>query len=171
MTEPAAGRSRGRGRLVLASIAGVLVVNLLGIGSAAMSGPMAGGSWYSSLTLPALQPPGPVFGIAWTILYTLLGLAAARLWVAPPSPARRRALALFALQLLLNLAWSPLFFSAQQIAPALALIVAILLAAILATLAARRVDGLAPWLMLPYLVWLGFALMLNWRILALNPGA
>ena len=160
-----------RWRPLLAAFAGAVLLNALGALSAAMSGPMAGGDWYDALQKPALQPPGPVFGIAWTILYSLLGVALVRLSLAPASRARTVALALFLLQLALNLAWSPLFFGARQILPALALLGAILLLAIAATFAARRVDGLAPWLMLPYLVWLSFALGLNWRIWALNPGA
>jgi tryptophan-rich sensory protein len=158
-------------RAILAAGLGALALNLLGAVSAALSGPMAGGGWYATLKLPALQPPGAAFGIAWTILYTLLGVALSRLWLAPPSRARSRALALFGLQLALNLAWSPLFFGARQILPALVLLGLILLLSILATVQARRVDKVAPWLMLPYLVWLGFAFGLNWGIWQLNPGA
>ena len=159
------------GRALLAAVAGILLVNLLGVASAGLSGPMAGGDWYAALKLPALQPPGPVFGIAWTLLYSLLGIALSRLWIARPSPERRRALTLFGVQLALNLAWSPLFFGARQILPALLLLALILAFSVLATFAARRVDRVAPWLMLPYLLWLGFAFGLNWRIWQLNPGA
>ena len=169
MNHPADTGGKGR-RPVLAAILGALALNGLGAASAALSGPMAGGDWYRGLSLPALQPPGAVFGIAWTILYALMGVALSRLWLAPPSRERRRALALFLVQLALNLAWSPLFFAAHQIVPALILLALILLLSIAATLAAKRVDGLAPWLMLPYLVWLGFAFGLNWRIWQLNPG-
>lgn len=158
-------------RPLFAGLLGALAINALGGISAALSGPMAGGSWYQALTLPELQPPGPVFGIAWTILYTLLGVALSRLWTAPPSRERSRALGLFGLQLALNLAWSPLFFAAHQILPALVLLGLIGLLSILATVQARRVDRVAPWLMLPYLVWLGFAFGLNWGIWQLNPGS
>ena len=75
------------------------------------------------------------------------------------------------MQLALNLAWSPLFFAAHQILPALVLLGLIGLLSILATVQARRVDRVAPWLMLPYLVWLGFAFGLNWGIWQLNPGS
>lgn len=164
MTALGAGRARG----LLAGLGFALLLNLLGGLSAGLSGPMAAGAWYDQLVLPRLQPPGPVFGIAWTLLYTLLGLALARLWLAPQGAARRRAVGLFGLQLALNLAWSPLFFSAHQVLGALLLIGAILVGAVLATIAAGRVDRVAAWLMLPYLVWLGFALGLNWRIWQLN---
>ncbi len=158
-------------RPLVAGLLGALALNALGGVSAALSGPMAGGGWYQSLTLPTLQPPGAVFGIAWTILYTLLGVALSRLWIAAPSRERSRALGLFGVQLALNLAWSPLFFAANQILPALVLLGLILLLSILATIQAKRVDRVAPWLMLPYLVWLGFAFGLNWGIWQLNPGS
>lgn len=157
-------------RAIWTAVGFVLLFNLLGTASAGLSGPMAAGPWYDNLRLPDLQPPGPVFGIAWSILYSLLGVAFARLWVAGPSPAKRQAIGLFLLQLAMNLGWSPLFFGAQQILPALLLLALILAVAIGATIAAGRVDRVAPWLMLPYLVWLGFALGLNWRIWLLNPG-
>lgn len=157
-----------RRRFILTAIGFVVLLNLLGSASALLSGPMAGGSWYEQLILPRLQPPGPVFGIAWAILYSLQGVALALLWGARASPARSRAIRLFVVQFALNLAWSPLFFSAHQILWALVLIGVILLAAIATTVAAGRVDRVAAWLLTPYLVWLGFALMLNWRILELN---
>jgi tryptophan-rich sensory protein len=158
----------GRGRLLLAGVGFALLFNLLGGLSAGLSGPMAAGPWYDQLTLPRLQPPGPAFGIAWTLLYSLLGFAFARIWAAPHGADRSRAIALFVAQLLLNLGWSPLFFGAQQVLGALVLIAVILVTASLAAIAAGRVDRLAPWLMLPYLAWLGFATGLNWRIWQLN---
>lgn len=124
--------------------------------------------WYRQLTQPRLQPPGEVFGTVWPLLYSLMGIAFGRIWAAQPTPARRTAILLFLVQLLLNLCWSPLFFAAHQVAWALLLLVVILLVAILATIAMRRIDRVAPWLMLPYLLWLGFAFGLNWRIWQLN---
>lgn len=155
-------------RFFLGALGFAVLLNLLGSASALLSGPMAGGAWYAALTLPRLQPPGPVFGIAWTLLYSLQGVALSLLWRAPRGPQRQRALGLFALQFSLNLAWSPLFFLGHQLFAAMILIGLILAAAIAATLAAGRVDRVAAWLMTPYLVWLGFAFMLNWRIWQLN---
>lgn len=155
-------------RLLWTGIGFAILLNILGGLSAGLSGPMAAGPWYEQLELPRLQPPGPLFGIAWTLLYTLLGFAFARVWAAPRGPRRARAIGLFLAQLALNLAWSPLFFGAHKVLGALLLIGFILLTAIAAVIAAGRLDRLAAWLMLPYLVWLGFALGLNWRIWQLN---
>jgi len=157
-----------KARPIFAAIGFAVLFNMLGGAFAGISGPMSAGQWYEDLLLPKLQPPGAVFGIAWTILYTLLGIAFSRLWLASGSPARRLAIGLFIVQFGLNLTWSPIFFGAKAILPALAMIGAILLAAIAATVAAGRVDKAAAWIMLPYLVWLGFAFMLNWRIWDLN---
>jgi len=153
---------------ILAAVGFAVLFNLLGGASAGFSGPMSAGQWYADLELPRLQPPGAAFGIAWTILYALLGVAFSRLWLASASPARRLAIGLFVLQFALNLTWSPIFFGAKAILPALAMIGAILVTATATTFAAGRVDKPAAWLMVPYLVWLGFALMLNWRIWDLN---
>jgi tryptophan-rich sensory protein len=157
-----------RRHVLLSALGFAVLFNLLGSASALMSGPMAAGPWYAQLVLPRLQPPGPVFGIAWTILYALQGVSFALLLAAQRDAARRRALALFIAQFAVNLAWSPLFFSAHQIFWAMLLIAVILALAIATTIAAARVSRLAAWLLTPYLVWLGFAFALNWRIWQLN---
>jgi benzodiazapine receptor len=149
----------------------ILILNGLGGISALVGDPPNANAWYQTLTLPAWQPPGWAFGVAWTLLYSLLGLVLARILMAPPGPLQRRALALFAFQFALNLAWSPLFFAAQAIVPALALLAVLWLAAVAATFAVGRVERWLAWAMVPYLVWLSYAAILNWRLAALNPGA
>ena len=127
--------------------------------------------WYAALEKPAFQPPGWAFGVMWTTLYTMLGIALAAIWNEPPSPMRRTALILFFVQLALNFAWSPIFFGAQMIDVAL---VTILVMLILATATAnmfRRIRSVAGWLMLPYLLWLCVATALNYETGKLNPGA
>ena len=127
--------------------------------------------WYAALEKPAFQPPGWAFGVMWTTLYTMLGIALAAIWNEPPSPMRRTALILFFVQLALNFAWSPIFFGAQMIDVAL---VTILVMLILATATAnmfRRIRPVAGWLMLPYLLWLCVATALNYETGKLNPGA
>ncbi|MFN3590601.1 MAG: TspO/MBR family protein [Thermaurantiacus sp.] len=152
-------------------LAAILTLNGLGGVSALIGDPPPQNAWYQALTLPAWQPPGWAFGLAWTLLYSLLGLVLARVLMAPASPGQRQALALFAFQFGLNLAWSPLFFAAQAIVPALALLAVLWLAAIAATLAVARVERWLAWAMVPYLVWLSYAALLNWRLAVLNPGA
>ncbi len=128
-----------------------------------------GNPWFDALAKPAAMPPGWAFGAAWSLLYVLLGLALALIWTAPPSPARSAGLALFAAQLALNFAWSPLFFAAHQVELALAALAAMLLLSIAASDRFARARPAAAWLMAPYLAWLAFAFFLNFEILRLNP--
>ncbi len=147
----------------------VCIILCLGLGSA--SGLLAGSAtteWYNSLVKPAFQPPPWVFGPAWTLLYTLMGIALARVWNAADSPARSQALVIFAVQFLLNLLWSPVFFAMEN--PKAALVVIILMwGTILATIRAfGKIDKTAAYLLVPYLLWVSFASLLNASIVYLN---
>jgi tryptophan-rich sensory protein len=155
-------------KVALVSVPVVLGVGLL-MGQLSNSG--YGNPWFDALAKPAAMPPGWVFGAAWTILYALLGFALALLLTADRSSRRSAALGLFLGQLVLNYAWSPVFFALHQPKPALALIVAMAALSIGAAAAAARVRPLASWLMLPYLAWLSFATYLNFEIVRLNPAS
>ena len=127
--------------------------------------------WYADLDRPAFQPPGWAFGVVWTTLYTMIGVALATILDEPPSALRRAALILFFVQLALNFAWSPIFFGAHMIDVALVTIVAMLLLATATENIFRRIRPVAGWLMLPYLLWLCLATALNYETGKLNPGA
>lgn len=146
------------------AIVTVPLIVLLGSLSGSISGSSAQNGWYMGLVKPAFTPPGWAFGAAWTVLYILMGLAAAIILNARGAYGRPAALGLFAVQLALNLAWSPLFFGAHQITAAFWLLVAVLLFALLTTLAFARIRPLAAWAMVPYLLWLCFAGVLIWSI-------
>lgn len=121
-----------------------------------------------AITKPPLSPPGIVFPIVWTVLYGLMGVGLARVLMAPASTARTRAVALYAVQLALNLTWSFVFFGAQAYGLALAELLCLLVAAAFMTASFFRVDAPAARLQLPYLMWLCFASYLNAGVLALN---
>lgn len=159
-----------RGSAIRAAVVLIPVVNLLGA-LAARVGSARDNAWFDGLTKAAWQPPGIVFPIAWTMLYTLIALAAALIWAHKRAPGRVGALSLWTTQLLLNLCWSPLFFRFHQIVPAFALIVLILAVSILATWRFGRISRVATWLMVPYLIWLSYAAVLNFRTYQLNPTA
>lgn len=128
------------------------------------------GEWYEALAKPAWTPAGWVFPLVWTTLYLLMGTAVWLVWRrADPQSGRRRALALFGVQLLLNAAWTPTFFGAKAILPALVVIVALWVAILATAIAFRRVSGLAALLLMPYLVWVSIATALNFEIWRLNP--
>lgn len=140
----------------------------------AISGTAGGGAgtpWFASLVKPALFPPPVTFGIVWTILYVLMGFALAMVVTARGAAGRRVAIAAFGLQLVLNLAWTPLFFGAHQIANALLLLLAIDVAVLATLVLFWRVRPLAGMLLLPYLAWVLFAAVLNWQFLQANPAA
>ena len=160
-----------RGSMWRAGVVLVPLLLLLGGLSARVSGSTEENAWYQTLVLPALQPPGPVFGIAWSILYTTIAISAAIIWGHKRAPRRGMALGLFALGFVINLLWSPVFFRLHLILPAMVIIAVMLVIAVVTTFAFARISRVAAWLMLPYLVWLGFALSLNASIWQLNPTA
>jgi translocator protein len=157
----------GRARSLLA-LAGFLVVTFLAaaIGSA-FTGP-AIPDWYDGLTKPAFTPPSWVFGPVWTVLYLFMAVAAWRVWAAAGFDRARGALTLFFVQLVLNAGWSVLFFGLRAPGWALLEIIALWAVLIATTTAFFRYSALAGWLMVPYVLWVTFAAVLNAAIWRLN---
>ena len=154
-------------RWALFVIPGILFLGFFS-GALANSGP--GNVWFAALIKPSLYPPPQVFGIVWSALYVLIGIALVLVITARGAPGRRIAVAAFVVQLLLNLSWSPVFCGAHQMLAALVLLVILDLAIVVAIVLMRPVRPLAAWLMLPYLAWCLFATLLNWQFLEANPG-
>jgi benzodiazapine receptor len=122
--------------------------------------------WYLTLARPSWNPPSGVFGPVWTLLYTVMGVAAWRVWTRRREAPARVALALFGVQLLLNLGWSVVFFGLRAPGWAVAEIAALWLAITATLVWFWRVDRLAGLLLAPYLAWVSFAAALNlaiWR--------
>jgi benzodiazapine receptor len=149
----------------------VPAIMLAGSLSGYLSNSGYGNDWFDALAKPSFMPPGWVFGVVWPILYFMLGVAVALILAERPTRQRRNALILFFAQLALNFAWSPVFFAAHAIQPALVVIVVMVILAALAAGQFRRIRPVAGYLMLPYLLWLCFAAALNSAIGRLNPGA
>lgn len=125
-------------------------------------------TWYTTIHKPSFTPPNGVFGPVWTALYVLMGVAAWRTWCNARPHQARVPLALFALQLSLNLAWSVVFFGAHWIGSAVVVIVALEIAIVATVLAFRRIDRLAALLLVPYALWVAFAAVLNVAVWRLN---
>jgi tryptophan-rich sensory protein len=149
----------------------VPLVLLLGYLSGVVSGSSAESEWFRHLTKPSTFPPPATFGIVWTILYALMGLALAMVCAAWGARWRGVAIAMFVLQLAVNLAWSPVFFAAHQIRLALLVIAALDVLVLLTIVLFWKVRRAAALLLLPYVAWVGFATLLNWQFLQLNPHA
>ena len=128
-------------------------------------------NWYAPLAKPSIQPPGWAFGVVWTTLYTFMGIAVALLLVEPPSRQRRLALGLFAVQLVLNFLWSPVFFGAGYIDWSFLIILALDVLVTATIIAAWPLNRVAALLLVPYLAWLCLATVLNHETGRLNPGA
>jgi translocator protein len=126
------------------------------------------GEWFAGLRKPTWNPPGWVFGPVWSALYTMMAVAAWLVWRRGGFAAQRGPLSMFLAQLVLNAAWTPLFFGLRQPGWAFAEILLLWLA-IAATLAAFwPVNRTAAWLIAPYLAWVSFAAALNGTIWRLN---
>ncbi|EIM75854.1 tryptophan-rich sensory protein [Nitratireductor aquibiodomus RA22] len=125
----------------------------------------APGIWYAGLNKPAFNPPDWVFAPTWSVLYVLIAVAGARVWL---RGRRELAMRLWWLQLVLNFAWSPVFFSLHMIGPALVIILLLLATVIAFIIASWRVDRLSALMFLPYAAWVLFAGLLNGAILLLN---
>ena len=147
------------------AVGAVVLVNLVGSAPAALGGP--GTAWFRSLAKPAIYPPPWLFGVVWPLLFTLLGVALYLVWRAD-HPSRRLGLGLFVAQMACNVAWTPVFFRAQDLALALGVIGALLLLAVPTAVAFYRVDRTAGLLVGPYLLWVAFAAVLNYQFLVLN---
>ncbi|MGE3692709.1 MAG: TspO/MBR family protein [Novosphingobium sp.] len=166
MTELA---SAGQLRASLLRWALVLVpgVILLGFLSSQFGSPQS--AWFENLAKPPINPPGWVFAPVWTVLYAMMGFAAAIVVSARGAWWRGRAAIAFLVQLVLNLAWSPAFFGMHAIPAALAVIVALDIAVVVTVWLFWKVRRLAALLLLPYLAWILFATVLNWQFLVYNP--
>lgn len=123
-------------------------------------------TWYSTLIKPSFNPPSWLFAPVWISLYTIMGIS---LYLVLQKKNNRRALSFFSAQLILNALWSILFFGLQN--PLLAFIEILILWLFIALtiLEFRRLDRKAAHLLIPYLLWVTFAAILNLSIWRLNP--
>lgn len=160
-----------RGKWWKTALVAVVAIELLGGLSGWLSNSGYGNAWFDGLAKPGFMPPGWAFGLVWPVLYAMLGVALALILAEPPSDRRRNALILFAIQLALNLAWSPVFFAGHDIV--LAKVIVFAMAAVAAATAGQfiRLNRTAGLLLVPYLAWLVFAATLTAAIEKLNPGA
>jgi len=128
----------------------------------------AADAWYDTLALPALTPPDWVFGVVWPLLYLIMGVAAWFVWRRLRHPSAPTALILFAVQLALNLMWTPAFFGQQSVAMGFYAILPVLIAVLATTIAFWRVSRVAGLLFLPYLAWTAFATVIAYQTWQLN---
>ena len=117
---------------------------------------------------PPFAPPAVLFPIVWTILYALMGFSAYIIENSPQTPQRNRALVLYYIQLFFNFLWSFIFFNFNNYLAAFVWIVALLILIIATTIEFYKIKPIAGYLMIPYIVWVSLAAVLNFSIYLLN---
>lgn len=125
-------------------------------------------SWYPTIHKSALTPPGIVFPIVWTVLYCMIAVSGYVLWQHRHEPKAKLALVFYTIQMILNWAWSPLFFYFHWIGLSFLCIVAIIISTFITILLTRSTYKLSSTLLIPYFIWLLFAGYLNATIWVLN---
>jgi len=150
-----------------------LIVCILLCGSAGLIGGLFTArsvrTWYPTIAKPWFNPPAWVFGPAWTLLYLLMGISLYLVWrTMGAEDARRAALLFFFLQLLFNAGWSVVFFGMRRIFLAFVEICVLWILIAGTVLLTLRISAPAAYLLIPYLLWVTFALVLNYSIWRLN---
>ncbi len=126
-------------------------------------------TWYAGLKKPSFSPPNWVFGPVWTLLYALMGISAYLVWQQGiEKPAVRHALFVFTLQLILNFLWSFFFFKLQSPLHALIEILLLWVLILVTIISFYKINKIAGLILIPYLLWVSFATLLNFYIVKLN---
>lgn len=144
----------------------IVVPQLLG-GLGALVTVSSIGSWYQNIQKPFFTPPSWVFGPAWTLLYLMMGLAVYLIWKSKHS-FKKQALWIFGVQLILNVLWSPGFFGLESPILGLIIIIPLWVLILVCIKLFLPIQKTAAYLMVPYFLWVSFALLLNASIWYLN---
>ncbi len=141
----------------------------LGLGAiAGMFTAQSVADWYETLNRPWFNPPNWVFGPVWTLLYIIMGISLYLVWNQKPSKKRNIALYIFAIQMILNFAWSFIFFYSQMIGAAFIEIILLWISIIAMLILFYRVKPISAYINIPYLLWVSFATLLNGSYYYLN---
>ncbi len=141
----------------------------LGVGGLAAFFTMGSMDIYGEINSPPLSPPGAVFPIVWTILYTLMGISLYRVRVSRGNPNDKESgYRVFSLQLIFNFLWSIIFFNLRAFTFSAIWLAALIIIIVINIIYFKRVDKVAGYLLIPYLLWCIFALYLNIGIAILN---
>ena len=157
------------------TIVPVIICLLIPLAVGAVSGFLTqrevNGTWFLLLRKPWFNPPAYLFAPVWTILYLLMGISLFYVWRAGFHYLRRQALTVFGVQLLLNFAWSLLFFSAHALLLSVIDIIFLWIMIVWMIIVNWRIRPAAGWLQVPYLLWVSFASALDIAIWTMNPNS
>lgn len=150
-------------------IIAIAICELAGVIGSVFTAPTIQSGWYAELIKPTLNPPAGVFGPVWTILFALMGVAVFLIWKQGFGRKDVKiALMVFDIQLALNVFWSVVFFSWRNPGGALIEIIFLWFAIVASIVLFARISKPAAWLLAPYILWVSFAMYLNFMIWALN---
>lgn len=147
---------------------GISLLIALGVGGVSAFLTNMGMENFEKAVKPALTPPNIVFPIVWTILFTLMAISSARVYMSPNSDEKRRGLLIYIIQLAANFIWSILFFNFQAYGFAFFWLLFLWLLILLMILSFFKSDKLSAYLQIPYLLWVSFAGYLNFMVWILN---
>jgi tryptophan-rich sensory protein len=160
-------RDEGVVRTVKNALVGVFLCAALGL-IAGWATRLTVDTWYPTLDKPWFTPPDWLFAPVWAALYALMGVAAALVWQRKRAPGGDAALVAFAVQLVLNVSWSVVFFGTTSVGGGLVVIMALVAALGVTVARFARVRPVAAWLLAPYVLWTLYAAALNLGIWMLN---
>ena len=138
----------------------ILALEIIGAGIGMMTSANIP-NWYAQLNLSPLNPPGWVFGVAWPLLYVLIAITGFRLWQRRYQPKMKPLLILFAIQMIMNWAWSFLFFGAHMLWASCIWLLVLIIVVLLLAIRTWKKERISAYLLLPYLAWICFAAYLN----------
>lgn len=123
---------------------------------------------FQNVAQSALTPPAIVFPVVWTILYALMGISSARIWLSEDSPQRTGGLSVYLFQLIFNFFWSIFFFNMEAYGFSFLWILGLWILIVRMVRSFSKVDKPAAWLQIPYLLWVSFAAYLNYQVWQMN---
>ena len=148
-------------------IASLIICQLAGFVGAVFTTPAIPG-WYAALEKPTINPPNWIFSPVWIFLYLLMGITLYILWQNLPKPEARIALVFFAIQMVLNILWSVIFFGLKLPMVAFLEIIILWVFILLTMIKSSKVSRTSVYLLLPYILWVNFAAVLNFFLWRLN---
>jgi len=154
---------------ILKLVVSVLICQFAGVIGSVSTTPSIP-TWYATLNKPSFTPPNWLFAPVWITLYTLMGVSAFLVWRKGLSDQNvRTGLIIFAVQLILNVLWSAVFFALRSIIGGLIVIAILWVAILLTILSFYKISKTAGLLLIPYILWVSIATALNFSVLILNP--
>ncbi len=156
-----------KNKKIFTYIIAIVICQLAGIIGSLFTTPAVRG-WYAGINRPSFSPPNWLFAPVWTTLFVLMGISVAIIWLSEKNDLRKKALLIFSIQLVLNTLWSIIFFGMENPTLAFVEIIVLWFAILYTIILFRKINRKAACLLIPYILWVSFASVLNLAIAILN---